>query len=96
MKSEMPLLPIIPSLTFETWDIDFIGPFPKQGKRIGARYIIIGVEYVTKWVEAKPVHSCKKEVAAKFIYQCFPLYTYQWKLVQIRLRWHPSSMCPRT
>ena len=65
----MPLLPISPSLTFETWAIDFIGPFPKQGKRTGARYIIIVVEYVTKWEEAEPIHSFTKEVAAKFIYE---------------------------
>ena len=65
----MPLLPISPSLTFETWDIDFIGPFPKQGKRTGARYIITTTEYVTKWAKAEPVHSCTKEVAAKFIYE---------------------------
>ena len=65
----MPLLPISPSLTFETWDIDFTGPFPKQGKRIGERYIITVLEYVTKWEEAKPIHSCTKEVATKFIYE---------------------------
>jgi hypothetical protein len=65
----MPLLPISPSLTFETWAIDFIGPFPKQGKRTRARYIITVVEYVIKWEEAKLVHSCTKEVATKFIYE---------------------------
>ena len=65
----MPLLPISPSLTFETWAIDFIGPFPKQGKRIGSRYFITAVEYVIKWVEVEPVHSCTKEVATKFIYE---------------------------
>ena len=63
----MPLLPISPSLTFETWAIDFIGLFPKQRKRTGARYIITAVEYVTKWEEAEPIHSCTKEVVAKFI-----------------------------
>ena len=65
----MPVLPISPSLTFETWAIDFIGPFPKQGKRTGARYIITAVEYVTKWEEAEPIHSCTKEVVSKFIYE---------------------------
>ena len=65
----MPLLHISPSLTFETWAIEFIGPFPKQGKRTGARYIITTVEYVTKWVEAEPVPSCTKEVEAMFIYE---------------------------
>ena len=69
IEIEMPLLPIIPSLTFETWTIDFIVPFPKQGKRKGARYIITVVEYVTKWAEADSVHSCTKEVATKFIYE---------------------------
>ena len=56
----MPLLPINPSLTFETWEIYFIVPFPKQGKRTGERYIITTVEYVTKWAEAEPVPSCTK------------------------------------
>ena len=65
----MLLIPVNPSLTFETWAIDFVGPFPKQGKRIGARYIITAVEYVTKWAEAEPVPSCTKEVATKFIYE---------------------------
>ena len=65
----MSLLPIRLSLTFETWTIDFIGPFPKQGKRTRARYIITAIEYVTKWVEAERVPSCTKEVAAKFIYE---------------------------
>ena len=65
----MPFLPINPSLTFETWAIDFISPFPKQGKRIGGRYIITTVEYVTKWVEVEPIPSCTIEVAAKFIYE---------------------------
>ena len=65
----MPLLPINPSLTFETSTIDFIVPFPKEGKKTGARYIITTVEYVTKWAESEPVPSCTKEVVAKFIYE---------------------------
>ena len=65
----MPLILVNPSLAFETWEIDFVGPFRKQGKRTGARYIITTVEYETKWVEAEPVPSCTKEVATKFIYE---------------------------
>ena len=38
LKNEIPLIPINPSLAFETWAIDFVGPFPKQGRRTGARY----------------------------------------------------------
>ena len=58
-----------PSLTFEIWAIDFIGPFPILAKRTRARYIITAVEYVTKWAEAKPVDICSSEIAAKFIYE---------------------------
>ena len=65
----MPLLPISPILTFETWAIDFIDPFPKQRKKTGARYIITAIEYVTKWAEVEPIHSYTKDVAGKFIYE---------------------------
>ena len=58
-----------PSLTLEIWAIDFIGPFLVPARRIGARYIIIAVEYVTKWAEAEPVKTCSSEVAHKFIYE---------------------------
>ena len=65
----MQLISVNPSLTFEIWDIDFIGPFPVPARRIGARYIKIAVEYVTKWAEAEPIETCSSEVAAKFIYE---------------------------
>ena len=58
-----------PSLTFEIWAIDFIGPFPIPTKRSGARYIITAVEYVTKWAEAEPVDTCSSEIPDKFIYE---------------------------
>ena len=51
----MPLLSINPSLTFTTWAIDFVGPFPKEGKIMGKRYIITTIKYVTKWVEVELV-----------------------------------------
>ena len=46
-----------------------IGPFPIPAKRIGARYIITVVEYVTKWAEVEPVDTCSSDIVAKFIYE---------------------------
>ena len=66
---EIPLILVNPSLTFEIWAIDFIGPFPIPTKRTCARYIITGVEYVTKWVEVEPVDTCSSEIATKLIYE---------------------------
>ena len=39
-STEIPLISVNPSLTFEIWAINFIGPFLILAKRIGARYII--------------------------------------------------------
>ena len=63
------MISVNPSLTFEIWAIDFIGPFPIPTKRIGAMYIITAVKYVTKWAEAEPVDTCSSEIDAKFIYE---------------------------
>ena len=53
----MLLISVNPGLTFEICSIDFIGPFPILAKRIGGRYIITAVEYVTKWEEAELVDT---------------------------------------
>ena len=34
---------------FDVWGIDFMGPFPPS---FGNLYILLAVDYVSKWVEA--------------------------------------------
>ena len=34
---------------FDVWGIDFMGPFPPS---FGFEYILVAVDYVSKWVEA--------------------------------------------
>jgi len=36
---------------FDVWSIDFMGPFPKSHY---SEYILVAVDYVSKWVEALP------------------------------------------
>ena len=52
-SDEMPLQPQILIEPFEKWAFDFIGLIhpPSQGKN----YILVCTDYVTKWVEAKPL-----------------------------------------
>ena len=45
----MPLNPILIVGLFYVWGIDFMGPFPMS---FGYSYILVGVDYVSKWVEA--------------------------------------------
>ncbi|KAL6310741.1 hypothetical protein AAG906_028215 [Vitis piasezkii] len=47
----MPMNPILIVELFDVWGIDFMGPFPMS---FGNSYILVGVDYVSKWVEAIP------------------------------------------
>jgi len=38
---------------FHTWGIDILGPFPLAIRQM--KYLVVAIEYFTKWIEAKPV-----------------------------------------
>ena len=48
-RDEMPLQTILKVEIFYLWGIDFMGPFPPLE---GIEYILVVVDYVSKWVEA--------------------------------------------
>ena len=48
-RNEMPLQGIMVVQIFYVWGIDFMGPFPSS---FGNIYILLTVDYVSKWVEA--------------------------------------------
>ena len=50
----MPLNPILVVDLFDVWGIDFMGPFPSS---FGYVCILVGVDYVSKWVEAVPCRT---------------------------------------
>jgi hypothetical protein len=45
----MPLTTNLQIELFDVWGIDYMGPFPKSRK---LEYILVVVDYVSKWVEA--------------------------------------------
>ena len=57
----MPLTNILEVEIFYVWGIDFIGPFPLS---FGNLYILLSVDYVSKWVEAAalPINDTKAVV----------------------------------
>ena len=60
----MPLNPILVVDLFDVWGTDFMGPFPSS---LGYLYILVGVDYVSKWVEAVPYWAADHRVVLKFL-----------------------------
>src|SRR3954468_7458687 len=57
---------IIKPWPFRGWALDLIGEIhPKSSK--GQRYILVGINYFTKWVEAIPLANVDQEAVIKFI-----------------------------
>jgi len=50
-RNMMPLNPILIVDVFDVWGIDFMGPFLMSFEH---SYILVGVDHVSKWVEAIP------------------------------------------
>ena len=57
----MPLTPILIIEIFDCWGLDFIPPF------CGYLYILLAVDYVSKWVEAIPTRTNDHKVVLKFL-----------------------------
>ncbi|XP_020250927.1 uncharacterized protein LOC109828314 [Asparagus officinalis] len=57
-RHEMPLHSILEIEVFDVWVIDFIGPFPSSCNN---KFILVAVDYVSKWVEtiASPTNDAK-------------------------------------
>ncbi|XP_058092416.1 uncharacterized protein LOC131238836, partial [Magnolia sinica] len=63
-RNMMPLNPILIIEAFDCWGIDFMGPFPQS---FGNLYILLAVDYVTKWVEAIPCRKNDHRTVIKFL-----------------------------
>src|SRR6266498_762199 len=61
------LYPISPSRLFNRWGVDVVGLLPITPK--GNRYIIVAVEYLSKWQEAKAVTEANALSISNFLYQ---------------------------
>nr|GFA51427.1 reverse transcriptase domain-containing protein [Tanacetum cinerariifolium] len=53
---------------FDVWGIDFMGPFPNSK---GNKYILVAVDYLSKWVEAKALPTNDARVVVKFLKSLF-------------------------
>ena len=63
-KNDMPLQGILMVQTFDVWGIDFMGPLPPS---FGNLYILLTVDYVSKWVEAITCPKNDAKIVVVFI-----------------------------
>nr|GEV40611.1 reverse transcriptase domain-containing protein [Tanacetum cinerariifolium] len=67
-RDEMPQNSIKVCKIFDVWGIDFMGPFPSSR---GNKYILLAVDYLSKWVEAKALPTNDARVVCKFLKSIF-------------------------
>nr|GEW02963.1 reverse transcriptase domain-containing protein [Tanacetum cinerariifolium] len=67
-KDEMPQKVIQVCEIFDVWGIDFMGPFPSLK---GNKYILVAVDYLSKWVKAKALPTNDARVVVKFFKSFF-------------------------
>jgi hypothetical protein len=60
----MPLQSILEVEVFDCWGIDFVGPFPSS---YSSEYILVAVDYVSKWVEAIASPKADSKTVVKFL-----------------------------
>ncbi|MCO5580351.1 hypothetical protein L7F22_034217 [Adiantum nelumboides] len=57
---------VIANGPFEKWGIDAMGPLPRTAN--GKLYILVAIDYMTRWVEAQSVAKVNEKTVSKFAY----------------------------
>ncbi|MCO5603808.1 hypothetical protein L7F22_057960 [Adiantum nelumboides] len=57
---------VIANGPFEKWEIDAMGPLPRIAN--GKLYILVAIDYMTRWVEAQSVAKVNEKTVSKFVY----------------------------
>ncbi|GJV97877.1 reverse transcriptase domain-containing protein [Tanacetum coccineum] len=81
-RNEMPLNNIQVCEIFDIWGINFMGPFPKSYK---FEYILVAVDYVSKWAEAQSLPTNDARVVVAFLKKLFCLFGMPKALISDRV-----------
>jgi hypothetical protein len=58
---------IQPTWPLQRWVLDLLGPLPPAQGNL--RYVVVAVEYFSKWIEAKPLATITSVTVQKFFWQ---------------------------
>ncbi|GJT18670.1 reverse transcriptase domain-containing protein [Tanacetum coccineum] len=94
-RSEMPQNNIQVCDVFDIWGLDFMGPFPNLK---GNKYILVAVDYVSKWVEAQalPTNDARVRTVSWKLNELMELRDGAYENTKIykkrTKRWHDSRL----
>ncbi|XP_019199712.1 PREDICTED: uncharacterized protein LOC109193303 [Ipomoea nil] len=59
--------PVTTAIPFACWGVDILGPFPQlSGRR---RFVIVAIDYFSKWIEAEPLATVTSQQCARFLWR---------------------------
>ena len=61
------LNPLSSPWPFAQWDLDIVSPFPKAAGN--KKYLLLGTDYFTKWVEVEPLVNIRNVDVKKFVWK---------------------------
>ena len=61
------LNPLSSPWPFAQWGLDIVGPFPKAMRN--KRYLLVGTDYFTKWVEVEPLANIRDADTKRFVWR---------------------------
>ncbi|XP_075481144.1 uncharacterized protein LOC142521856 [Primulina tabacum] len=59
--------PIWASCPFDQWGMDIVGPFPVA--RAQKKFLLVAMDYFSKWVEAEPLAKITEQEVLKFLWK---------------------------
>ena len=61
------LIPMMAPWPFVQWGLDILGPFPIGTRHM--KFLVVGIDYFTKWVEAEPLASITQQNVKNFVWK---------------------------